>query len=62
MKFVDIFLVIRDDNQNIIAFERIEDEKIEMLFVSYDLRVQGIGKNFILEALDKYSVKLVDVN
>lgn len=62
VKFVEIFLVVRNENQNIVAFEGIHGGKIEMLFVSDKLRGKGIGKTLILEALDNYKVKLVDVN
>lgn len=40
----------------------IENHKVEMLFLDPKSRGKGLGKKYIKTALDKFDVKLLDVN
>ena len=59
--YVDEFFCIRN-NEEIIAFIGIHEDKIEMLFVSDDFRGKGIGQQLINFVISNLNVKYVDVN
>ena len=58
---VNNFIVSIKDNK-ILGFIGINDNVIEMLFVNINKRGQGIGKQLILEAINKYQVNEVSCN
>ena len=62
VKYVNTLLVVRDESGDIIGFEGIHEEKIEMLFIHDDYRGYGIGKTLIVEAIENYGAIAVDVN
>ena len=51
-----------DENNDIQGFIGIENQKIEMLFVSAKAIGQGIGKQLLGYALEHFQIKYVDVN
>lgn len=55
-------LIIMSDKETPIAFIGVEDEKVEMLFVSPDYFGKGVGSDLMKYVLDNYDVKYVDVN
>ncbi|SHJ96009.1 putative acetyltransferase [Clostridium cavendishii DSM 21758] len=60
--YVNKFMCVRDDEDNIQAFMGVHDGKIEMLFVSDECRCNGIGKKLIEYAINSLNIKYVDVN
>ena len=55
-------LAVAYDGDKATAFMGVDENKIELLFVSPTYFGKGIGKELIKLALDKYAVKYVDVN
>jgi len=55
-------LIVAYENQKIVGFMGIEQEKIEMLFLEPTYIGKGIGKNLITKAIEEYGVLYVDVN
>lgn len=51
-----------NEEERVLGFMGIENEKIEMLFIHPLHRGQGIGKKFISHAVNKSNVSRVDVN
>ena len=51
-----------DDNGDPIAFMGIEDNKLEMLFITPDFREKGLGKKLLLYGIENYQVNELDVN
>ena len=41
---ISYLIIDTDENENPIAFMGIEDHKLEMLFITSEYRVKGIGK------------------
>lgn len=52
----------KDQNEKILGFIGINDDKIEMLFVDPCNRGCGVGKKLVLYAVNSCSVSKVDVN
>lgn len=59
--YVENFLCVRN-NDRIIAFIGINEDKIEMLFVSDEFRRKGIGKQLVNFAISNLKAEYVDVN
>jgi putative acetyltransferase len=57
----DLFCT-KDGHGHIKAFVGVENQKIEMLFVSPDVRGKGFGKELMLYAINKLNARFVDVN
>lgn len=57
------YLVIdTDENGNPIAFMGIENNKLEMLFVTSEYRGKGIGKKMLLHGIESYGANHLAVN
>ena len=50
-------IIDTDENENPIAFMGIENQKLEMLFITSEYRGKGIGKKMLLVWNRKYKVK-----
>lgn len=56
-------LIIVENNDNIpIAFMGIENQKLEMLFITNDERKKGLGKHLLSYGIENYNVKELIVN
>lgn len=55
-------ICVRNDDKVLLAFMGIDGEKIEMLFLHPGCRGQGLGKQLITYAINKFGVTRVDVN
>lgn len=55
-------IIETDDNRDPIAFMGIEDNKLEMLFITPDFREKGLGKKLLLYGIENYQVNELDVN
>ena len=55
-------LIIAKKGDKPIAFMGIENENLEMLFISNDERGKGLGKSLIQKAINEYGVKYLAVN
>ena len=55
-------IIETDENRNPIAFMGIEDNKLEMLFVTSECRGKGIGKNMLLHGIEIYGINNLSVN
>ncbi len=55
-------IIYRDENNNYIAFMGIEDNKLEMLFITSNCRGKGIGKKMLLYGIENYGVNALVVN
>lgn len=55
-------LIIAKKDDKPIAFMGIENENLEMLFISNDERGKGLGKSLIQKAINEYGVKYLAVN
>lgn len=55
-------IIAEDENGNPIAFMGIEDESLEMLFITPDKIGKGIGKLLLNHGIEKYSIKRLTVN
>lgn len=55
-------LLVVDSNNQIAAFMGIDADKVEMLFVAPDHFGQGIGRQLMNHAIEKFGIRLVDVN
>lgn len=55
-------LIIFEEDNIIKGFMGIENEKLEMLFLSPNYIKKGIGKKLLLYAINELKVKYVDVN
>ena len=56
------FIIAENEEQLPVAFMGIEDEKLEMLFVSPSERGKGIGKQLIQHGVEKYAINELAVN
>jgi len=55
-------IIDTDKNENPIAFMWIEDNKLEMLFISSEFRGMGIGKKMLLYGIENFGVNNLAVN
>ena len=55
-------IIAEDENGNPIAFMGVEDESLEMLFITPDKIGKGIGKLLLNHGIEKYSIKRLTVN
>lgn len=62
LKEVSQLIVLLDKDNTCSAFMGIENNKLEMLFVSADRRGQGLGTKLIQYAIEKYSISELAVN
>jgi putative acetyltransferase len=58
---VNVMVFTNNDNQ-ILGFSGIVDEKLEMLFVASSARGTGVGRALLNHAITEMAVRLVDVN
>lgn len=59
---ISTLVIDTDKNENPIAFMGIENQKLEMLFVSSEYRGKGIGKKMLLYGIENYQVNNLTVN
>lgn len=62
MKEIANLIVVVNESSNPIAFMGIENNKLEMLFVSADERGKGIGTKLIQYGIKEFSVNELTVN
>ena len=55
-------IIDNDENGNLIAFMGIEENKLEMLFITSDYRRKGIGKKMLSYGIENYGVTDLAVN
>ena len=55
-------VIAEDENNTPVAFMGIENECLEMLFITPEERGKGLGKKFIQYGIEHYSVKRLAVN
>lgn len=62
VKKVEKLVLVKDKSNKIIGFMGIENNKIEMLFISPEYFGIGIGKKLVNYGITQYNIKYVDVN
>lgn len=55
-------IIDTDENGNPIAFMGIEENKLEMLFITSECRGKGIGKKMLIHGIENYGVNDLAVN
>lgn len=55
-------IIDTDENENPIAFMGIENQKLEMLFITSKHRGKGLGKKMLLYGIENYNVNDLAVN
>lgn len=55
-------IIAKDDEGHPAAFMGIEDEGLEMLFITPEQRGKGLGKDLLRLGIEKYDVKQLTVN
>lgn len=55
-------IIDNDENENPVAFMGIEENKLEMLFITSDYRGKGIGKKMLSYGIENYGVTDLAVN
>lgn len=55
-------IIDTDENENPIAFMGIDDNKLEMLFITSECKGMGIGKKMLLYGIENYGVNDLAVN
>lgn len=55
-------IIDNDENGNPVAFRGIEENKLEMLFITSDYREKGIGKKMLSYGIENYGVTNLAVN
>ena len=55
-------IIDNDENGNPVAFMGIEENKLEMLFITSDYRGKGIGKKMLSYGIENYGVNDLAVN
>ena len=59
---IENLVIAEDENNNLVAFMGIENESLEMLFITPEERGKGLGKQLVHLAVNRYQVAYVDVN
>lgn len=59
---VQELVIAVDDKGEPVAFMGIDEQKLEMLFVSSEMRGGGVGKRLLQYGIDKFSVNELGVN
>lgn len=59
---VEHLIVIKDDHDNMMAFMGIENQRLEMLFVTPESRGKGIGKKLLTYGISNFDVNELTVN
>ncbi len=62
LREVKQLVVVVNDLEEPIGFMGVQDNSIEMLFISPDQRGKGIGKELVLYGIETFSISLVTVN
>ena len=62
IKFVPNLLVVENEEGKPLGFMGIQEQSLEMLFISNENRGHGIGKKLIEYGIENYSIKEVSVN
>ena len=52
-------IIDNDENGNLIAFMGIEENKLEMLFITSEYRGKGIGKKMLSYGIESYGVLIL---
>ena len=55
-------MIVEDETGQPVAFMGIEDDTLEMLFISPEERGKGLGKRLIQYGIENYGVKRLAVN
>ena len=62
LEAIPILCAATDGQGNILGFMGIEENKIEMLFITPEARGLGIGRQLVIHAIESFNTTLVDVN
>lgn len=62
LKGITHLIIANDENGKSVAFMGIEDEVLEMLFITPEQRGKGLGKALLGLGIEKYGVKQLTVN
>ena len=55
-------IIAEDEEERLTAFMGIEDEVLEMLFITPEQRGKGLGKDLLGLGIEKYAVRQLTVN
>ncbi len=53
---------VKDNNDKILGFIGVDQQKVEMLFIDNDARGKGLGKYLMQYAINQWHINKVDVN
>lgn len=59
---IENLVIAKDENNTPVAFMGIENESLEMLFITPEERGKGLGKQLIQYGIEHYSIKKLTVN
>lgn len=59
---ISYLIIDTDENEILITFMGIEDNKLEMLFITSKYRGMGIGKKMLLYGIENYGINSLAVN
>ena len=59
---VEHLIIAEDENGKMIGFMGIEDQRLEMLFLSPEARGKGIGKQLLQSGIENYGIRELTVN
>ena len=59
---IENLVIAEDENNNLVAFMGIENESLEMLFITPEERGKGLGKELLKYGIETYSVADLAVN
>lgn len=62
LKEVEVLVVIRDENHQPAGFMGVEDQRLEMLFITQEKRGKGFGKALLQYGMKNYYVNSLTVN
>ena len=59
---VEHLIIAEDEAGKVIGFMGIEDQRLEMLFLSPEMRGKGIGKQLLQSGIEHYEIRELTVN
>ena len=62
LREVSRLIVLEDEEKHPVGFMGLEDQKLEMLFLSPEKRRRGFGKKLLVYGMENYSVNELAVN
>lgn len=62
LRAISHLIIDNDEKGNLVAFMGIEENKLEMLFITSECRGKGIGKKMLLHGIKNYGVNDLAVN